>query len=214
MSCFSLDTTAYFAFTSISLTTYFSFILDFIFLSSFSLLTYTIHSYLRGKCNMIYLPYTVIFPLFHPQKWDSNTDRGWSKVHLIYIVLKSSLRSLCLLLVMAFCGVWHSRIHATRKNSSMEWDIPHLWDTSHQGRNCWRATMGAARRNQSLDHSWAASSDGTHFYAFSHHLICILLLTEVLATGIDKVGNEPLVTTNLVKEQVSLNKSADTNLIK
>lgn len=134
MSCFSLDTTAYFAFTSISLTTYFSFILDFIFLSSFSLLTYTIHSYLGGKYNMIYLPYTVIFPLFHPQKWDSNTDRGWSKAHLIYTVLKSSFRSLCLLLVMALRGVWHSRIHATRKNSSMEWDIPHLWDTSHQGR--------------------------------------------------------------------------------
>lgn len=58
MPCFSLDTTAYFASTSISLTTYFSFILDFIFLSSFSLLTYTIHSYLGGKYNMIYLLYT------------------------------------------------------------------------------------------------------------------------------------------------------------
>lgn len=67
MPCFSLDTTAYFAFTSIFLTTYFSFILDFIFLSSFSLLTYTIHSYLGGKYNMIYLLHTVIFPLVPSQ---------------------------------------------------------------------------------------------------------------------------------------------------
>lgn len=42
------------------------------------------------------------------------------------------------------------------KEQFMEWDATPLWDTSHQGRNFVRATMGAARRNQNtlLLQSW------------------------------------------------------------
>lgn len=102
----------------------------------------------------------------------------------------------------------------------MEWDTPHLWDTSHLGRNFVRTIMSAARRNQttlllqSWEQSWEPSSDFTHIYAFSHDLIRVLLLTEELSTSIDNVANRPVPTTNLVKEQVSLNKSADTKRVK
>lgn len=42
---------------------------------------------------MIFLLYAVVFPFFHTQipllkKWDSNTDREWSKVYLIFTDLK------------------------------------------------------------------------------------------------------------------------------
>lgn len=60
--------------------------------------------------NMIFLLYAVVFPFFHTQipllkKWESNADREWSKVYLIFIVLKPSHTSFWLLLLRAVCRI-------------------------------------------------------------------------------------------------------------
>lgn len=132
---------------------------------------------------MIFLLYAVVVPFFHTQipllkKWDSYTDREWSKVYLIFTDLKPSHTSFWLLLLIAVCWVQYDRIHAVRTEGNREsgkrlqplscnikhpGKAPHMpgythtaghwmWrcmcDTSHQCINFTREIMGAVPASQ------------------------------------------------------------------